>query len=124
MRRPTFLIIGLLVSVALNVFAVAFLAGQWSQRDARVELGNLLPASAELRQSFRAELADNRAEIIAVMGKLHHARAAVQAAAKGVFDRAALETALAELRGATQELQTIGHSALLAALEKAEATTQ
>jgi hypothetical protein len=119
MRRTTILTGALVLSLAVNIFAVAFLAGQWSQREARFDMAGLMPASDAMRQDIRAELAGNRAEIAAAVRRLQRARRVVQDAATGTFDRAAVEAAMAEMRAATEELQAIGQAAVLSALEQA-----
>lgn len=119
MRRMTIVTGALALSLAVNIFATAYVAGQWSQREARIDLAGLLPASDTIRRDVRAELANSRADIVAAVSKLQRARRVVQEATGASFDRVAVETALADMRAATEVLQVIAQAALLSALEQA-----
>lgn len=119
MTRTSWLLAGLAVSLGVNLFAVAFLAGAWSPRADHFEMDTLLPRNGALRQQIRAELADRRDELGPALRRLQQARRTVlEAAGSANFDRSAMQAALLDLRDATQALQAIAQDALLTVVQE------
>jgi uncharacterized membrane protein len=75
---------------------------------------------AEARSLFRAELAENRPELLELVAELGRARAEMfTAAAARPFDRAAVEAAQAKVRVASTALQARSQLLMLDAFDKA-----
>jgi hypothetical protein len=121
-RRTSIIVIGALaVSVALNIFALSFVAGRWSAGGERWNaLSALLPFPAPIRAELQEALAERRREVLPALGRLNRARAAMLEIARAPeLNATELEAAMAELRAATTAAQEIGHAALAEVLLEA-----
>ncbi|MGL4235647.1 hypothetical protein [Tabrizicola sp.] len=78
---------------------------------------------AEARSLFRAELAENRAELLGLLTELGRARAEMFTAAAALpYDRAAVEAAQAKVRAASTALQARSQLLMLDAFDEAAKT--
>ncbi len=106
-RAMLWIVLG--ASLLANAVTLGLILRLGALRDAAESAGlgegwSALPA--ETRSAFRKDLAESRGDFSAVLQELRQARAAMFAAAAArPFDRAAVETAQANVRTATAALQ-------------------
>lgn len=125
MTRNHWLTIALLASLALNLFALSFLAGSWAGRwrggdGAIATLMERVPYPAPIRRAILAELRADPGPLLDAFRTLRAARAAMFDAQRAAeLDRAELEARAEDVRGATDRLQALVQAAIVRALEKA-----
>ena len=126
-RRFSGLALVLVISLCLNVFALASFAGHWIWGGPRGgggrEIGRLLQSAPEsLRPAIKESMESRRPEMQARIAEIREARQRIALLLRAPqLDRPALEDAYADLRRRHQAMQEVLHGAFIDSMAQAPA---
>ncbi|MCE6076734.1 periplasmic heavy metal sensor [Agrobacterium vitis] len=121
-RLQTAFLILLIFSLAGNFFAVGYIAHGWRSGSAASFLDFEARYQSDVRAAFGDVLRENRDAVRSAVAELTAARdAQADLARQHPLNETTIRTAMANVRGKTEALQTILQEYLLSALKHAEA---
>jgi len=117
------IVIGLGLSVALNIFLIGYAAhGLREGATARNLVENIASIyPPDVRQEFRSVMRENRSRTLTALRDLRRARTNLAATiAASDYDEAAVRAAMKDVRDVTDNLQAVIQDYLLTALERSK----